>query len=228
MSDTKHSSPKKSRIASISGTASQDFEPYEAQNPIPWPIIAIALALTVWGIITLVTTSQMADSKPEVAQGPTGADEPLSSTMEPAAQDGRQLFVTHCSTCHQNNGAGIANAIPPLRQSRYVLANAEVPINILLFGIQGEIEVAGNTYRGRMPTFGRDLEDDQIAAILSYVRESWGNQAPAIEAQTVAEQRQRFAERTGPWEGGAALAETFGIPASTRSSTRTATNEEDG
>ncbi|SHF34660.1 Cytochrome C oxidase, cbb3-type, subunit III [Modicisalibacter ilicicola DSM 19980] len=213
------------RIKSVAGTSNKNFDPHESYNPIPWQVIAIALALAAWGIITLATTREMAESEPEVTQG-TGADERLSKAVDAEMSDGRQLFVTNCSTCHQNNGSGIEAAVPPLAGSRYVLAEPEVPASIVLFGIQGEIEVAGDTYRGRMPTFGNELNDEQIASILSYVRNSWGNQASAIEAGLVAEQRRRFAERTTPWAGGAALAETFGIPATSRPTASVATSEE--
>ncbi|WP_053070612.1 cytochrome c [Halomonas sp. PR-M31] len=205
---------KQRRIKNVAGTSDINFDPHEALNPIPWQVFAIAFALAAWGIITLVSNSQMADSKPDVTQGAEASRQPEVATAAPRTQDGHQLFITNCSTCHQNNGAGIANAVPPLAGSRYVQGDPAVPVNILLFGIAGEISVAGNLYNGRMPTFGHDLEDDQIAAVVNHVRNSWGNEASEIDANFVSEQRQRFADRNGPWAGGQALADTFGIPAS--------------
>ncbi|MBF7054030.1 cytochrome c [Halomonas sp. KAO] len=222
---------KQSRIKNVAGISDTGFDPHEPPNPIPWQVFAIAFALAIWGIVTLITTSEMAETKPEAIQGPIGADEPQASAVAPSTQNGRQLFIANCSTCHQNNGAGIAKAVPPLVGSRYVMAAPEVPVNILLFGIQGEISVAGDTYNGRMPTFGHDLDNEQIAAVVNHVRNSWGNQASSIDASFVDEQRQRSIGRRTPWAGGRELAETFGIPASlsrshTQAAATTASREE--
>lgn len=208
---------RKRRISAVSGTATKGFEPYESFNPIPWPVIAVALALAVWGIYTLVTKSQYADTPPsaQVTQSEEG--------QAPAAHDktgmtsGQKLFMTHCATCHQDNGSGISQAVPPLNGSRYVEAGAEVPVSIILKGIAGDIEVDGNHYRGRMPTFGDTLSDEQISAIVNYVRISWTKQAEdTITPDLVAEQRRRFAEHEGPWSGGAELERIFGVPSNLR------------
>lgn len=183
------------------------FEPYEAYNPIPWQVIAILLALAVWGTVTLLTDSQLAEPPPQIGEeAEQAAVEAASAGME-----GQRLFTAYCSTCHQADGAGVKGAVPPLNGSHYALADAEVPVNILLFGLEGEIEVNGNVYNGRMPTFRHQLDDEQIAAILTHVRGRWDNQADGIEPEFVAEQRERFSGRVSPWEGGAALEDAFGV-----------------
>lgn len=196
------------------------FEPYEAYNPIPWQVIAILLALAVWGVIVLVTDSQLAEAPPKIGE------EAEQAAVEAASgsADGQRLFTAYCSTCHQADGAGVKGAVPPLNGSHYALADAEVPVNILLHGLDGEIEVSGSVYNGRMPTFRHQLDDEQIAAILTHVRSGWDNQADGIEPEFVAEQRERFSGRVSPWEGGKALEDTFGV-ADTLSSS--ASSEED-
>jgi mono/diheme cytochrome c family protein len=75
----------------------------------------------------------------------------------------------------------------------------EVPIRVLLHGLRGKIDVQGRSYDGVMPAFGSRLRDEEIAAILSYVRASWGNRAGSVAAKKVRALRNQFAARTQPW-----------------------------
>jgi mono/diheme cytochrome c family protein len=78
-------------------------------------------------------------------------------------------------------------------------------IQIVLHGIQGSLTVNGGKYNGAMPTFGAQLSDVEIAAVLSYVRSQWGNKAGAVSAQEVTAQRTATAQRNEPWDGDADL-----------------------
>jgi cytochrome c oxidase subunit 2 len=100
-----------------------------------------------------------------------------------AAAGGKPLYERHCASCHQPGGQGLAGAIPPL-------AGAEIPnappadhIRIVLAGKTGPLTVKGQRYDGVMPPFAQ-LTDDEIAAIVSYERQSWGNRGgPVSPAQ---------------------------------------------
>jgi mono/diheme cytochrome c family protein len=70
---------------------------------------------------------------------------------------------------------------------------------VVLHGLTGEIEVAGETVSGAMPPWGATLDDAQTAAVLTYIRSSWGNKAPAVTAATVGRVRQATASRLTPW-----------------------------
>jgi hypothetical protein len=70
---------------------------------------------------------------------------------------------------------------------------------ILLHGLEGPIDVLGETYNGAMPAFGQRFKDEQIAAVLSYVRQEWGNDAPPISPASVAATRAAVPARTAPW-----------------------------
>ncbi|WNK21348.1 cytochrome c [Halomonas piscis] len=199
---------KRSRPGSVAGIRYRNFDPYEAYNPIPWQVTAILLALAVWGTVALLTDSQLAEPPPQIGEE---AEQAAVEAASSPSVNGQRLFTAYCSTCHQANGAGVKGAVPPLNGSHYVLADAEVPVNILLHGLDGEIEVSGSVYNGRMPTFGHQLSDEQIAAILTHVRGQWDNQAAGIEPDFVAEQRERFSGRVSPWEGGKALEDAFGV-----------------
>jgi len=77
-------------------------------------------------------------------------------------------------------------------------------VQILLHGIQGAIEVNEVVYNGQMPAW-KSLTDDEIAALATYVRSTWGNSASAVTAATVARERERTASRTTAWQGGEEL-----------------------
>ena len=85
-----------------------------------------------------------------------------------AADPAEQLFAANCAACHQRNGRGIAKAFPALAGDALVVGAPEGIVHLLLNG------------RGGMPSFRARLDDGQLAAIASYVRSAWGNQADAI------------------------------------------------
>jgi mono/diheme cytochrome c family protein len=118
-----------------------------------------------------------------------------------AAIDGRQVFVSKCQACHQAAGQGLPGVFPPLAGSSWVKGPAEVPLQILLHGLNGPIEVAGTTYNGSMPAFGEQMNDAELAAVLSFIRSEWGNASPAVETEVVQAARKSTADRTQPWPG---------------------------
>lgn len=93
------------------------------------------------------------------------------------AEDGGSLFQQNCSACHQPKGEGVAGAFPALAGNKFVQGDPKGPAYVVTHG------------RGGMPNFSGDLDDDQISAILSYVRSAWGNQAGALTPALVAEVR---------------------------------------
>jgi nitrite reductase (NO-forming) len=105
-------------------------------------------------------------------------------TKEQQIKAGEVLFKGTCSTCHQENGQGIANVFPPLAGSDYLLKKPQHGIEIALNGLSGPVTVNGNTYTSVMPPMSQ-LNDDEIANILTYVLNSWGNNGGAISSQQV-------------------------------------------
>jgi mono/diheme cytochrome c family protein len=107
----------------------------------------------------------------------------IALATETGAQTaGATLFAQNCSACHQLTGLGIHGAFPALAGDPFVLGDAKKPAYVLLHG------------RGGMPNFSEDLSDADIAAVLSYVRSSWGNHAPPLDAALVASVRGGGAE----------------------------------
>ncbi|TDQ13534.1 cbb3-type cytochrome c oxidase subunit III [Algoriphagus boseongensis] len=117
--------------------------------------------------------------------------------------DGRQKYLSSCSGCHGNNGKGVTRMGPPLAGSEWVLGD-EVRLSlILLHGIEGPIEVLGKKYDAPeilpvMPSHST-MDDRSIAAILTYIRNEWGNQAPAVTGRTVGGTRVLNQGRVYPW-----------------------------
>ena len=121
---------------------------------------------------------------------PRGAEQPRT---------GQQIYSTTCAACHQPNGEGNGETYPPLAGSEWVTGSEARLARIILHGMTGEVEVAGQTYSGLMPPWKDVLKDEEIAAVMTYIRSNWGNKAPAVTAATVAGLRRTHASRTTPW-----------------------------
>jgi nitrite reductase (NO-forming) len=93
-------------------------------------------------------------------------------------------FKGTCSTCHQDNGEGMAGVFPPLAKSDFLLANPQRAIEVVLNGLSGPVTVNGKPYNSVMPPMSQ-LNDDEVANILTYALNSWGNQGPAVTAEQV-------------------------------------------
>lgn len=106
---------------------------------------------------------------------------------------GKRLFLGAgtCAGCHQATGQGLPGAFPPLAGSEWVTGSEDRLIRIVLHGLQGPIKVKGVDFNGPapMPALGGALNDTQIAHILTYIRQEWGNQAGPVTKEKVAEVR---------------------------------------
>lgn len=117
-----------------------------------------------------------------------------------AAQDGQQLFTLYCSACHGPDGKGATGGtFPPLAESPYLAGDPDRAVKIVINGLTGPVDVLGKTYNLEMPPQGAVLPDDQIAAILTYVRASWGNKASAVTTKQVKKIRASLGDRAKPW-----------------------------
>jgi mono/diheme cytochrome c family protein len=116
------------------------------------------------------------------------------------AQDGGQLYTLYCSACHGTDGKGATGGtFPPLAGSPWVLGEAARPVKVVLHGLHGPVEVDGRTFNLEMPPQGGILPDEQIAAILTHVRSSWGNQAERVTPEFVKATRDANADRKAAW-----------------------------
>jgi mono/diheme cytochrome c family protein len=148
----------------------------------------VALALFAAGSIGALRTLPVAEART-----------PAASPLHAQGADGKQVYSTTCAACHQATGEGIEGTYPPLAGSGWVNGDDAKVVRIVLNGVSGPLEVAGETYSGMMPAWGPVLKDDDIAAVLTYVRSSFGNKAAPITAATVAKIRAATASRSTPW-----------------------------
>ena len=105
----------------------------------------------------------------------------------------------HCATCHQPDGKGIEPAFPPLANSNWVPGDPDRLIKLTLHGMMGPFELNGKKYDGLVPMtpFGSMLNDEEIAAVLTYVRNSFGNQSAAVPPSRVAAVREATKSQPG-------------------------------
>ncbi len=116
------------------------------------------------------------------------------------AQDGGQLFTMYCSACHGADGkGGPGGAFPPLAGSPWVAGAPDLATKVILHGLHGPVEVSGKTYNLEMPPQGAMLPDDQIAAILTFVRTSFGNQGGPVTTEQVKTIRAASNDRKTAW-----------------------------
>ncbi len=116
------------------------------------------------------------------------------------AQDGGQLYATYCSACHGPDGKGVPAAnSPPLSESPWVAGPPDRAVKVVLHGLEGPIEVLGKSYNLTMPPQGAVLPDDVVAAILTYVRSSFGNGESAVSADLVKSIRAETSSREKAW-----------------------------
>lgn len=94
-------------------------------------------------------------------------------TKEERIEWGRRVYTSTCIACHQPNGEGFGNAFPPIASSDFLNADKQRAIGSLVHGLSGEITINGETYNGVMPALG--LSDEDIANVLTFVYNSWGN-----------------------------------------------------
>ncbi len=122
----------------------------------------------------------------------------VGQEQQAAKGPGAELYARHCAACHQSNGKGLPKVYPPLAGSELLQGDPVHSIAIVLYGFRGKIRRNGQEYDGVMTPFGNQLSDEEIAQILTYVRNSWGNSADSVTPEMVAQVREMTKGRTQP------------------------------
>lgn len=134
--------------------------------------------------------------------GKAGAAEtavrPLSGAEKEQFESGKQTYLLTCAACHQPHGLGQEGLAPPLVDSDWVTGSEKRLARIVLQGIRGPLNVNGKQYSLEMPPLGI-LEDQQIAAILTYVRREWNHTASPVTTEFITKTRGETASREEPW-----------------------------
>jgi nitrite reductase (NO-forming) len=127
-------------------------------------------------------SDKVGDLAPVAAAAEAKAAGKLTKEQQIAA--GAVLFKGTCSVCHQDNGEGLPNVFPPLAKSDYLLKDPKHAVEVVLNGLSGPVKVNGATFNSVMPPMSQ-LNDDEVANILTYVLNTWGNDGGAISKEQV-------------------------------------------
>lgn len=182
------------------------LDPDEKQRPLPWFMVMLIGAMAMWGVSYIVGMNTVLGSRYGDSRTPAALEPPPVQTSGTIAGtqptvDGAQLYAAKCAACHQASGLGIPGVFPPLSGSEWVLGSDKVLVQIPLHGVSGPLQVKGETYNGAMPSFNA-LADEEIAAVLTFVRSQWGNNAPPVTSATVKAGRETTSARNAPWASG--------------------------
>jgi glucose/arabinose dehydrogenase/mono/diheme cytochrome c family protein len=133
-------------------------------------------------------------------------EEPILTDLKGAERDlfmkGKAIYVRDgfCNTCHQSDGKGLTSSgFPPIAGTKWVTGSEERLIKLVLKGLYGPIEVLDKKYPGQVPMtpFAGMLNDEEVAAVLTYVRNSFGNKASAVSPEKVKSTRASIKDKTG-------------------------------
>ncbi|HKS38562.1 MAG TPA: cytochrome c, partial [Verrucomicrobiae bacterium] len=145
--------------------------------------------------------SQVADllvwpGKPGVE--PEKVVKPLTSEQQKRFEQGKELYLISCAACHQVHGLGQEGLAPPLVDSEWPVGPPERLVRIVLHGMRGPVQVKGRTYELDMPALGV-FDDEQVAAVLTYIRREWGHTADPVEPELVKKIRAETEKREEAW-----------------------------
>jgi mono/diheme cytochrome c family protein len=160
--------------------------------------LATVMSLSFTRLFLLAGGVSLAAAVVGTGQPAAAAVRPMLHVEVPAAPPVNK-YVEVCAVCHQATGLGLEGAFPPLAGSEWLNGRPEIPIAIVLHGLQGPITVKGKAFNGAMMAWGAAMTDDDIAGTLTYARSQWGNRAAAVTPAQVRAVRARFASRTTPW-----------------------------
>lgn len=111
------------------------------------------------------------------------------------------MYKTTCFACHQLHGKGLANVAPPLVNSDWLKGSDEKAIKVALHGLSGPIKVNGKDYKNLpvMPGHAAAYNNRQIAAVLTYIKNTWGNKGKEVGIDSVKKIRKKNKNRSLPW-----------------------------
>ncbi len=126
---------------------------------------------------------------------------PLTPAQEKRLALGEAVYNVTCIACHKEDGRGQSGQAPPLVDSEWINGPYDRLARIVLHGIEGPVKVNGDEWNLRMPALGNSpvLNDERLAAVLSYVRREWDNYGSAIEPDQIAQVRRSTPDRATPW-----------------------------
>ena len=187
----------------------------EKHPPTQGFLIAPLIFVFMFGCLIFVCSIQLAHSTNGFEIHPPqeivelSDEERESQRLERKYDSGKKIFSLRCASCHQSNGLGIATQYPPLAGSEWVSANPALITKIILKGLKGEITVKGEKYgtSAAVNMAAVPIDDREIANVVTYVRQAWGNDYGEMTTDEVATIRSDTVEQKDQWIGKALEAE---------------------
>lgn len=118
----------------------------------------------------------------EVTEG-TNETASAEGSLSEKLERGKTVYTQNCLACHQATGTGIPNAFPPLAKSDFLNADVHRAIDVVKYGLSGEVKVNGDVYNSAMPK--QNISDEDIASVLTYVYNNWGNNKTEVTTEMV-------------------------------------------
>lgn len=166
----------------LNGCQKSDTEPAASRAPVPIWIIVLTLALLFLGAVYFDHHSGWFDKQvyaPYANAEELAFYQPKSGAAAMVAH-GKGVYETVCGACHGSDGLGKPGQAPPLAGSEWVARDVPSLARVPLAGLNGPIQVAGHEWNLSMAPMGAGLSDADLAAVLSYIRSSWGNNYGAV------------------------------------------------
>jgi mono/diheme cytochrome c family protein len=208
-----HDPPVPPGVADMAPADPREYlEPGEMDRPISLSYVLFLCVLFAWGgfYVQRYSAGYDAQGYDEYSAGPGAVKTNAVQAVDPYVL-GRRLYGDTCAKCHQQDGLGVAGQYPPLVGSEWVLSPGPARmIRIVLDTIQGPITVKGQQYNNTMTPWRDTLNDQQIAAVITYVRtqKEWGHTASPVTPEEVADIRKKTKDRPalGPYTASEMLA----------------------
>lgn len=179
-------------------------EPTEGKEPVPRWMAAGFILLIAWGGWYLGRYDGLFDTQRSDMQPIAGAVVASDAPADPAGaggvdlQRGGELYAGRCAACHQATGLGLPGLAPPIDGTQWATGDPDRMVKIVLHGLAGPITVKGVEWNSAMPPWGPSMTDDEISAVISYVRTSWSNDASHVTTADVTRVRDA-SDRSTPW-----------------------------
>ena len=190
-------------VAPESAVRDSSLEPMARSAAVPALVFVVLGALLFWGDLHLLGHGGELDARVHYPIESVKEVESfhIKAALDPRLTRGEGIYnVVGCNACHQADGQGdVTKGCPPLAGSDWVLTKDPSRLAaIVINGLSGPITVNGKNYgTGVMTPFKDTLNDEDIASVLSFIRNNWGNKAPLVEASDVKKIRAQFKDRGG-------------------------------
>ncbi len=182
--------------------STDDIEPTPGKSSMP-VVFFVALTLAMfWAALFLTSNAGGFNSKIYGAYHSVNQLEDLrpKSDSDKVFFAGKEIYGRTCVPCHQPNGAGVAGQFPPLAESEWVLAaKSDRLARIVLNGLQGPVTVKGIEWNNAMLPWRDVLSDVEIASVLTYIRNEWGNKAAPVSPDSIKQIRGDTKDQSEAW-----------------------------